>query len=445
MSDFTEAGSPFSTEVSLFDASDGGAIVHLPLQGRAFKVSERGKEVIEALRAGRPRPRDSAGARICHTLESMGVLGGNPTPVPRTAPVEEFRPVEATLIFTETCNLGCSYCYASSTAAKSPSMSPTIARAAVDLVVNNAALTEENLAMFRYIGGGEPTIDWPLLTETTSYIERTAARRYVRHFIRLITNGTLLTRDRVSWLAEHVHFVTLSFDILPEFQALRKYNNGRNSHDKVLRVVQDLTAQGVEFHLRCTVSSAAAGHLREMVQYVHDNTGAKSVRFEPMSEIGRSLDEGLGKPRQAEFVESFKEAYRLGRRLGIAVTCKQFSNDSRRSARFCAPEFSVAPSGVVTACHRYSREDHDGYDIFRIGHFDGESFHFDLDRLNKLRSIDVHTFAECNTCIARWNCAGGCLSARVGPKGISQKGPLCDLTRDLLKFSIEERVVHGVG
>lgn len=434
-----------TTDLSVFETADGGTIVHLPLQGRAFRVSDRGRKVIDALRAGEPRSQDATSLKIYAALERMGVLGGEPLPEPRTAPVDDFRPVEATLIFTETCNLGCSYCYASSTPAKSSSMSETIAHAAVDLVVENASRTEDNRAMFRYIGGGEPTIDWPLLKSTTEYIEKTARDRRVRHYIRLITNGTLLTPGRVEWLGEHIQFVTLSFDILPEFQALRRFNDGRNSHAKVLKAVHELTEHGVESHLRCTVSGQAAGRLEEMVQYVYENTGAKSIRFEPMSEIGRSRDEGLGKPPQAQFVDSFKRAYRLGRRLGITVTCKQFSSDIRRSSRFCAPEFSVTPTGIVSACHRYSREEHDGYDLFRIGHFDGESFQFDIDRLNRLRGIDVHSFAECSSCMARWNCAGGCLSARVGPEGVAQQGPLCDLTRDLLKFSIEEKLVRGDG
>jgi uncharacterized protein len=122
-----------------------------------------------------------------------------------------------------------------------------------------------------------------------------------------------------------------------------------------------------------------------------------------------------------------------------------FQNTLRRSSRFCNAEFSVTPEGIVSGCHRYSKEEHDGYDLFRIGQYDGSRFQFDIDRVNALRAIDVHSFSECTSCMARWNCAGGCLSARVSRQGISQSGPLCDLTRDLLKFSIEQKVgdPHG--
>ena len=432
-----------NTEVSIFEGSHGDAIVHLPLKGRAFRVNDRTRRIIETLLAGQMLPDDEASASVLAVLDRMGILGGERTPEPRTLPLQEFCPTEGTLLFTETCNLACTYCYASASTKKSPPMSEEIARAAVDLVLHNASKTDENLALFRYIGGGEPTIEWKLLKAVTEYI-RTASRNMgVRHRIRLITNGTLLTPDRVAWIRENIQFVTLSFDILPELQAQRAYADGRKTQGKLLEVVRELAEHGVDFHLRTTISTRGASRLVEMVTFVHENTAAKSIRFEPMAEIGRSLEQGVTKPLQQEFVDSFKAAYKLGRELGIEVTCKMFQNSLRRSSRFCNTEFSVTPEGIVSGCHRYSREEHDGYDLFRIGRYDGQQFQFYMDRVNALRAIDVHTFSECTSCMARWNCAGGCLSARVGRTGISQKGPLCDLTRDLLKFSIEQQVENS--
>ncbi|MGW6842567.1 radical SAM protein [Streptomyces sp. NPDC054958] len=434
-----------NTEVSIFDASDGGAIVHLPLKGRAFRVDDRTGRIIEKIVAGQALPEDDVSARVLAALDKMGIIGGEMAPEPATRPLQEFRPTEATLIFTESCNLGCTYCYASSSPQKSPPMSEEIARAAVDLVLQNASETDENLALIRYIGGGEPTMEWKLLQSVTDYIRSASQAMGVRYRIRLITNGTLLTPDRVAWIRDNIQFVTLSFDILPELQAQRSYADGRSTHGKLVKVIRELVEQGVDFHLRTTVSAQGAARLVDMVKFVHDNTGAASVRFEPMAEIGRSVTQGMAKPLQQEFVESFKAAYKLGRELGIDVTCKMFQNTLRRSSRFCNTEFSVTPEGIVSGCHRYSKEEHDGYDLFRIGRYDGSRFQFDIDRVNALRAIDVHSFSECTSCMARWNCAGGCLSARVSRQGISQSGPLCDLTRDLLKFSIEQKVggPHG--
>ncbi|TXI06241.1 MAG: radical SAM protein [Rhizobium sp.] len=426
------------TPVSLFKGSDGSTIVHAPLLGKAFKAQGEVLTTISELVEGK----DLTGASLAtmSSLHQLGLIGEHELPTPLTEPITEFRPLEATLIFTETCNLACSYCYASSTATKASPMPIHIAQAAVDLVIANAQKSELGGAMFRYIGGGEPTVEWELLRSVTDYVERAASKAGVRHFIRLITNGTLLTKERVAWLAHHLDFVTLSFDVLPELQEQRPYISGKSTQNKLLTVIQELSTAGVEFHIRTTVSSAGAGRLVDMVKYIDQHTQAKSIRFEPMAEIGRSLNTSVGKPNQQLFSESFKEAYVLGKELGIEVTCKQFKNLLRRNSRFCDAEFSVAPTGLVSACHRYSREDHNGQDLFRIGMFNGSKFIFDLDKINNVRSIDVNSFNECQTCMAKWNCAGGCLSARVGPNGIINRGPLCDLTRDLLKFSIEQRL-----
>lgn len=431
-----------NTEMTIFDHDDGTLLVHLPIRGYAFRAGCHSAPALRKLRAGKELTPSEAQTDVVAELNRIGALGYEQRPRPKTRALEQFEPVEATLIFTETCNLGCTYCYASSLPGKTKPMSREIAKAAIDTVLDNATRTKKRLASIRYIGGGEPTIAWDLLQWVTEYVKQKAAEKDVRYFIRLITNGTLLSDDRVEWLANNIQFVTLSFDILPELQGRnRPFANGRSTQERMLKTINLLGKHGVQFHLRTTISSEGAARLVEMVEYVHKTTPcATSIRFEPMAEIGRSSEADVSKPRQQEFVDSFKAAYRLGQSLGIDVTCKMFTNYKRRSTRFCNAEFSVTPSGVVSACHRYSREEHDGYDLFKIGEFDGTKFNFDIDKINAIRFIDNDSFEDCKTCFARWSCASGCLSARVSSRGISKSGPLCHLTRELLKFSIDEQL-----
>lgn len=426
------------TDVNLFTSSDGQRIVHAPLHGQAFYVDDLMAELIELLQTEPERVDIEREAERLAALRLAGLYGEQRTHYPQTSVLEAFRPVEATLIFTESCNLGCTYCYASSLPTKSKSLPRELVRSAVDLVCENAAASDAKLASFRFIGGGEPTVEWGLLEYATNYIEKRCKKTEVNQFIRLITNGTLLNPKRVDWLARNIDFITLSFDILPDLQAKRSYASGANSHSKLVLVVQDLAASGVAFHLRSTVSAVGASRLVEMVEYAHAICGPVEIRFEPMSEVGRSIAEGETKPPQEQFVESFKAAYHRGRELGVSVTCKQFTNHKRKSSRFCDSEFSVTPEGAVSGCHRYSREEHEGYDLFRIGRYEEGAFRFDLDQINRLRGIDVYQFKDCITCSARWNCASGCLSARMGGGEVRQHGPLCHLTRELLAFSIEQ-------
>jgi uncharacterized protein len=185
----------FNTEVSIFGSEHGDFIVHLPLMGRAFKVDDRARQIIESLKAGREVENSATARTVINRLEELGLLGESRHAAPTVSLIDSFTPTEATLLFTESCNLSCSYCYASSQASKTRSMDAQIMRAAVDLVCENAAETEARHAWFRYIGGGEPTLEWPFLEQTTDYVHKQCASKNVQSYIRLITNGTLLTPD----------------------------------------------------------------------------------------------------------------------------------------------------------------------------------------------------------------------------------------------------------
>lgn len=427
-----------TTDINVFEASDGRLIAHAPVHGQAFYVDADMAALIARLKRNPQGFDATADASRLAALRKAGLFGQNKTPQPRTAVLEAFKPVEATLIFTENCNLGCTYCYASSLPIKSKKLSTELLQAAVDLVCENASQTDQKAASFRYIGGGEPTVEWALLEQATDYISQRSSDCDVSRFIRLITNGTLLTPSRVDWLSKNIDFITLSFDILPELQSKRPYANGASTQDKLISVVKELSAAGVPFHLRSTISAEGAAHLVEMVEYAHAICGPVQIRFEPMSEIGRSVSEGEAKPAQHQFVDAFKAAYRRGRALGVDVTCKQFTNIARKGSRFCDTEFTVTPEGMVSGCHRYSRKQHDAYDMFKTGSYSDGAFHFDVDQINTLRAIDTNHFDDCKSCTARWNCASGCLSARITNGAVNSHGPLCHLTRELLKFSIEE-------
>lgn len=422
--------------VSLIPHADE-TLVHFPLRGVAFLADRNAATMIEKLRDGVSLSSHESRSPALASLASLRLIGGEPDPLPTVKALQTFEPTEATLIFTESCNLGCSYCYASSRPAKGAMPWP-VARAAIDLVVGNATKRDDRSCSMRYIGGGEPTLQWGLVQRATAHAREISRAANVRCGIRLITNGTLLTADRVDWIADHLDFVTLSFDILPELQAERSFVGGKDTHARLLQTIRLLCRRGVQFHIRTTVTKRSAGRLVEMLWYAYVNTGATSIRFEPLAEVGRGAGSEVGKPAEDVFVEQFAAARRLGRALGVEVTCKMVGNVHRAAARFCEAEFSVGPDGMISACHRYSRPDHDNADTFRYGSFDGSGFTFDMDRLNRVRGINVHTFRQCDTCFARWNCAGGCLSARMGEGVPLSEGPLCHLTREVLKTTILE-------
>lgn len=430
-----------NTEVFFFSGDDGYLYMHFPVRGYALKTHVNNEPLVNKLVQRTVLTVQEYRHPLVVKLLQKGLMGTVFKSPPVVQDKLEFRPIEATLLLTESCNLACSYCYAKATTQKFAPMTREVAKAAIDLVIENAKTHKYKTAEFRFLGGGEPTLEWELIVWATNYIRFQADEAGVNHWIRLITNGVLINDEKACWIAKHIHYVTLSFDILPDLQVNRSFPNGKNSHKAVMRAAQLLCKNGVPCHFRTTISFAASDRLQEMVEFTHRYTAVKTIRFEPMAEIGRASDTEMNKPAQQAFVNAFIAAYELGKQYGIMVTCKMMTNIQRRSSRFCNVEFAVTSEGNVAGCHRYSRQNNAGFDFYHVGKWTGQQFDFDMANINALRRIDVHAFPECRNCFARWSCASGCLSARMQDGEISQTGPLCHLTQELLKFSIKEALL----
>lgn len=428
------------TDVFEIDLGEDKWIIYAPLKGTAFYTDTLGANMISALRKGQFVKHSDCSMPIIEQLTVIGALGRKKESGPKISLITEFKPVEATLLFNESCNMGCSYCYASS----KPSigeMTWELAEASLRFVVDNAADTLEKTASIRYLGGGEPTLSWDLIERSTKFVRNYANQKGVSVWIRLITNGTVLNSVRSQWLFDNVDYVTLSFEILPELQGdLRPLVGGQNSYDRVIKSLKELKEVGVPFEIRSTVSEKNASRMLEAVEFCNEIGGISEIRFEPVSSIGKASFEAGVSSAQKAFVSEFLNARFRGNELGINVRCKMTRNIDRIGARFCEAEFAVSYTGIVSACHRYSRKDIDGFETFHIGQYSNGHFNFNLDQINVIRGISVNTFEECKTCFAKWNCAGECLSKRVSGTTINTKGSHCDIVRGVLAHMIQERL-----
>lgn len=427
-----------NTEMYYFSGDDGFIYMHFPIRGYALKTQADNESLVSKLAKGGPLTEQECFHPLVTGLRENSLMGSELKPSPDMQDLTEFRPIEATLLLTESCNLSCSYCYAKATTHKFSPMPREVVKGAIDLVIENARTHKYKTAEFRFLGGGEPTLEWELIVWATNYIRLRADDVGVNHWIRLITNGVLINDEKARWIAKNIHYVTLSCDILPELQVNRAFPNGKSSHKAVIRAAYLLSKHGIPCHFRTTISFAASDRLEEMVEYTHKYTEIKTIRFEPMAEIGRASDQVMSKPLQQAFVDAFISAYELGKRYGILVTCKMMTNIHRRSTRFCNVEFAITSEGNVAGCHRYSRKNIAGFDFYHVGAWNGRQFNFDMEKINTLRRVDTRALPQCQNCFARWSCASGCLSARMKDGVINQTGPLCHLTRELLKFSIKE-------
>lgn len=118
------------------------------------------------------------------------------------------RPLQLTLCLTHDCTLRCRYCYAGRKYAHA--MSRETVERGMDIGLAEAVRTERGLDLSFF--GGEPLLEWDLLQHCCNYLKQQAAEQGVRVRFGITTNGTLLTRKRLEWLAEQDFLVGLSVD-----------------------------------------------------------------------------------------------------------------------------------------------------------------------------------------------------------------------------------------
>lgn len=147
------------------------------------------------------------------------------------------------LLLTDSCNCACPYCFE----ARSPEhMSEETAAAALDFVQRNAG-DRSGLTFF----GGEPMLEFDRLIVPT--IARAEASGTHTRFA-MTTNGTLLTPERVDYLAEHGVRYMLSFDgDRPTQERSRPMRDGGSSFDRLMAVLPHILDRAPDVSVRATL------------------------------------------------------------------------------------------------------------------------------------------------------------------------------------------------
>ena len=133
--------------------------------------------------------------------------------------------------------------------------------------------------------GGEPTLmGLDFFRRSVELAERYLQPRQ-RAAYTIQTNGTRLDDEWASFFREHEFLVGLSIDGPRELHdAYRVNKGGRGSFDQVMRGLEHLRAEGVEWNALTTINAANADHGRDVYRFLRDACGARFVQFIPIIE-----------------------------------------------------------------------------------------------------------------------------------------------------------------
>ena len=346
------------------------------------------------------------------------------------------------LHIAHTCNLNCSYCFASQGKFNGERglMSFEVGKRALDFLIENSG-TRHNLEVDFF--GGEPLMNFQVVKDLVAYarsIEKDANKNFR---FTLTTNGVLVDDDVIDFANREMSNVVLSLDGRKEVHdRFRVDYNGNGSFDKIVPKFQRFVEKrgNKDYYMRGTFTHANPDFLEDIKTML--DLGFTELSMEPVV-CAPNDPSALTEADKAIVMDQYKKLAELmlrKQREGKPFTFYHYMIDlksgpciyKRVSGCGSGTEYmAVTPWGDLYPCHQFV-----GDDNYKLGNvFDGVK---NTEIQNKFANSNVYTKPECKDCWAKLYCSGGCPAnsyhATGDINGVYSYG--CDLFRKRMECAI---------
>ena len=355
------------------------------------------------------------------------------------------------LHIAHTCNLNCSYCFASQGKyhGERAVMSFEVGKQALDFLTANSG-SRRNLEVDFF--GGEPLMNFEVVKQLVAYA-RSIEKEHGKNFrFTLTTNGLLIDEDVIEFCNRECHNVVLSLDGRKEIHdRFRVDYAGNGSWDRIVPKFQQLVEArgGRGYYMRGTFTHANPDFLKD-IQVMLD-LGFNELSMEPV--VAAPDDpSALAEEDKAIVMEQYEKLAMLmldKDREGKPFTFYHYMIDltggpciyKRISGCGSGTEYmAVTPWGDLYPCHQFV-----GEEKFKLG--DVWKGVDNTEIQNEFAECNVYARPECRDCWARLYCSGGCAAnayhATGSVKGVYKFG--CDLFRKRMECAIMVAIARQLG
>ena len=355
------------------------------------------------------------------------------------------------LHIAHTCNLNCSYCFASQGKyhGERAVMSFEVGKQALDFLIANSG-SRRNLEVDFF--GGEPLVNFQVVKDLVAYA-RSIEKEHNKNFrFTLTTNGLLIDEDVIEFANRECHNVVLSLDGRKEIHdRFRVDYAGNGSWDRIVPKFQQLVKarNGQGYYMRGTFTHANPDFLKD-IQVMLD-LGFNELSMEPV--VAAPDDpSALTEEDKAIVMEQYEKLAMLmldKDKEGKPFTFYHYMIDltggpciyKRISGCGSGTEYmAVTPWGDLYPCHQFV-----GEEKFKLG--DGWKGVDNTEIQNEFLECNVYARPECRDCWARLYCSGGCAAnayhATGSVKGVYKYG--CDLFRKRMECAIMVAIARQLG
>ncbi len=341
-----------------------------------------------------------------------------------------------------TCNLNCSYCFASQGrySGERAVMSFETGKRALDFLIENSG-SRRNLEVDFF--GGEPLMNFEVVKQLVAYARSVEKEKGKNFRFTLTTNGMLIDDDVIDFANRECSNVVLSLDGRKEIHdRFRVDYAGNGSWERIVPKFRKLVEArgGKNYYMRGTFTHANPDFLEDIRTML--DLGFTELSMEPVvcapSDPSALTEEDLEiVMRQYEqLAELMWERQKEGRPFTFYHYMIDLSGGpciyKRISGCGSGTEYmAVTPWGDLYPCHQFV-----GDEKFRLGDiWNGVS----NDAVqNEFKRCNVYAHPECADCWAKLYCSGGCAAnayhATGSITGIYESG--CKLFRKRMECAI---------
>ena len=349
-----------------------------------------------------------------------------------------------------TCNLNCSYCFASQGKYHGDRavMSFEVGKRALDFLVENSG-SRRNLEVDFF--GGEPLMNFQVVKDLVAYARSIEKEKGKNFRFTLTTNGVLVDDDVIEFANKECHNVVLSLDGRKEIHdRFRVDYSGKGSWETIVPKFQKFVEarEGKGYYMRGTFTHRNPDFLEDIRQML--DLGFSELSMEPVvcaeGDPSALTEEDL--PVVMEQYEKLAELMLQRDEEGKPFTFYHYMIDltggpciyKRISGCGSGTEYmAVTPWGDLYPCHQFV-----GEEKFRLGDiWEGVTNHAIQQ---EFANCNVYAHPECRDCWARLYCSGGCAAnayhSTGSVTGVYEYG--CKLFRKRMECAIMVAIARAV-
>lgn len=349
-----------------------------------------------------------------------------------------------------TCNLNCSYCFASQGKYQGERavMSLEVGKRALDFLIENSG-TRRNLEVDFF--GGEPLMNFQMIKDLVAYARKIEKKHNKNFRFTLTTNGVLIDDDVIDFANKEMSNVVLSLDGRKEVHdKFRVDYAGKGSYDKIVPKFQELVKKrnNQNYYMRGTFTHNNPDFLEDIKEML--SLGFTELSMEPVV-CAPNDPSALTKEDLEIALKQYEDLAHLlieRKKEGKPFTFYHYMIDlndgpciyKRVSGCGSGTEYmAVTPWGDLYPCHQFVGEEE-----FKLGDiYNGVT---NTAKQEEFSKVNVYAHEECRDCWARLYCSGGCAAnayhATKSITGIYKDG--CTLFKKRMECAIAVQIADMI-